>query len=437
MALDRKAIAIGMLAGSGVMLIIAGVTVWRGVGRYFAGAALSDHAAMVFEGDIAGARRSAEEAAGWLGQDARAALPALDLTQPDSDQQLERLAVQVPANQRSLVATARNFARALRGEELTGVELMTGSDAKLVQHMAELTALTRAPLPPLPDADRWLPPSRSILRSTLEQRVATAWRLGDSSAVRRSAAALLALDPEHPAQTELQLAMAVLDPSGNSAQIAKQSNRLREADRVTALRGLVALLDADEDALGNSDREVRIAKLIEQIPAAQRSPSEMARWLGGGDRDLAQAAKDAAKDGSPAVVTAAINSCFEQERYDLVAELIPKLPADQQRPARLALAEYTWDTATLKELSDDPKAHLPRLVGTHLAFDHTAFHVTSASGAIPRRDLFVKVDGKPVHANDIRRFASLMRVPITPGSSEIMLEVTLDEQVLFSGKVRR
>lgn len=437
MALDTRTIAIAMLAGAGVLFVGAGMTVWNGVDRFFAAGALADHAEAAWEGDVAAARRAAENAAGWMGDDARAVLPTIDPTDPASDRRLELLAAQVPGSQRGLVLVARNFGRALRGDELLQPESMQGGDGALVRHIAELAALERGPLPGLPETERYQPPGYEILHHALEARVAAAWRLGDSAAIRTAAAALLALDPDHPAARELALATAALDPSGHHGVIRTRAQALGEEQRSAAVRGLIAQIDRDPAVLGNADPARRVAVLLDLIPQDRRSARELTRWLDSGERDLEAVVAEAKRAGTPAVVTAAINRSLAAERYDLARELVARLPADAQRAARLSIAELTWDTATLAELAEDPEAYLPRVVAPHLAFDHVAFHLSSASGAIPRKGVHLRIDGKPVHANQVRRFGSLVMAPITPGSSSISLQVALDAQSVFEGTVRR
>ncbi|MDA3960163.1 MAG: hypothetical protein PF961_05200 [Planctomycetota bacterium] len=438
MAFDTsKLTTIGMFAGAGTLFLIAGLTTWGGVNRFFAGQALGEHATAMFVGDVGEARQAARSAAGWLGDDARAVLPATDPTDLDSDDRLRILSSRVPGIQRRDVLAARNFGRAILGQELDIPDQMSGGDGELIRHLAELAELTTGSLPDLPELPRHQAPSIDVLHYTLEQRLATAWRIADSVGVRNAAATLLALDPRHPAQDELALISVTLDRTGNSAMITMNAKKLDEARRVNAIRGLISLLEKDSESLGHSDRDERIAKLINQIPANQRSGEEMARWMSSGNRKLEDVVAAAERDGSETVVIAAINRAFERERYDLAKKLAPKLPKDKRRAVELAVAEYTWDTATLKQLAAKPEEYLPTIINPSLSFDYLCFHVSSPSGAIPRQDVYVKVNGEHVAAHQVRRFASLIKVPTSPGAKSVDLEVTLNEDVIFSGRVER
>lgn len=439
MRIERPvAIAIGQAVVAGILVLIALSTAWSAVQHAFAKRALAAQAEAEFLGDAARARREARDAAQWIDDDARCVLPALDPSDPATDEYLERLIPRVPERQIADVIAARNLGRALRGAALVQAERMTGGDAALITHMRALFEARRAPLPDPPTSERRAPVDRNILEAAWTMRLRHAWRLGDARAARDAADTLRLLRPQHPAQASLQLVATTLAASATRSQIRTLAGAIPETERTTVPRGLIRLLRRGHTAVRVDDPEERIAILAGAIPSAERTGTEMAFWLSGARIDLEELAEQTTRDPSRALVTVAINRCFAGGRFDLVEKLARFLEEEEQRRrVLLAVAERTWDVAALRRLTDTPADHLPTVIAPRLTFNRIHFHVTTPSGSIPRQPIHLRIDGKPVHGNAVVRAASLLKAPIRPGADRVHLTVLLAEEEIFSETITR
>ena len=421
-----------MLAGAGVLLVMAGLSGYGSFRQWQAASALDTFADEAFMGNVERARSAGTAAKAALPHDARAALPGINPSDEASQAQLERLTRSVEPGQRKAVATALGFSQIVRGDEPTGLSQLNGTNAALLAHVQTLRGLAPGMrLPALPAAESYEPPALSILRYVFEERVATAFTSGNREDFLSAVTGLHMLDPRHPVKQELLFYKAALDLSNKPDHLIHHHQAIAAERKVPATRNAIHLLQTDRAPEQEEIVTARIAMLVDLIPSKTRSTSELAIWISRGNKKPETLASIARGDGSRPVVVTAINHLLKHEAYAEIRDLATVLAPTERNAVLLAVAERTWDTETLRALSTDNN-YLPIIHSLNLGRDVIAFHMTTRSGSLAEVPVKVHVNNREVPPDAITRLGSLISVPRPEPGSPVKVHITVDGQEIFN-----
>lgn len=445
--IQREHQGYGLMAGGILAALLAAWLCWTGFAHWRMVANLRDAALDDFTGQRLSARGAAQTAAGWS-TSAAAVLAASDPTAPGTAEDWKRAAGELDGNERRAVLRGRGFALAIQGQD-PGSDAGTGIDGQLIAQLAALKKQTTAPLPELPGGGSEAP-TAAVLHRLLEERVATAWRVGDGRALAADAHRLLALDPRHPAQAPLRLIAHWCQATAPRGQIAGAANDLRdEAARAWWLRRLLALTTAQPALLGNAEEALRNRQLwaAELIPARLRSDAESA-LLGAqvvktqtrtdSPAVLLQAAMAAAKkEKTDTAVAKALGLAIDQQKYAEAKELLPLVPETERAGVALAIAQAAWDLPALTAAGSDGKDFLPKVTHLLLADGRIAAHVATPAGLFPPKAIRVLVDDVPLAPNLVQRIGPALEARTAAGASRLHIKLDIDGQTLCDELLRQ
>ncbi len=455
----RLIVAWSLFAATGVLVLIAALMVWSGIDTWLAGSALAEHHRERFT--------NPETRSSYTGDqdlinadDPSIALPAVDLTAPASVDQFAAIARRAGGQARTLAEAGAQLAGLIHQRD-PGVTLNRGPDAPLLTHAADLANVISRPVPALPPSAGGAreAPQLAVLKYTLEQQVAAAWRAADADALADACGQLLTLFPRHPAQHHCQLASAFfaeLDQLGQgvasedqrrsrrkmlrerSGALQHPASRLSSDQRTVFLRRLVSLAVQDRGVLGADDtRRQRVladlrAIVAAVLPSNQRTGADAAAaLLASGDNEaLFQAAADS---DDTQLVTAAAMRAHGAGRWGVVEQLLPRVAPSHRRGLELALALHRMDTLALKRLFPDAakrQLFTPQVMGMRLGQDAVAFHVTNATDDLATDEITVAMDNRAVPPERLHRYGSLFAIPVSSGTPQAHITLTVKGKVL-------
>ncbi|MFW5859997.1 MAG: hypothetical protein ACOCYP_08215 [Planctomycetota bacterium] len=455
----RLIITWSLFAAAVVLTLIAAFIVWNGIDTWLASAALAEHHRERFT--------NPEARSSYVGDpdriaddDPRIALPAVDLSVNTSVDQFARIARRAGGNARPIAESGAQLAALLHQREAP-VTPSRGPDAPLLAHAADLRNITSRPVSSVPEtpAVARLAPQLAVLKFTLEQQVAAAWRAADADALSDACGQLLTLFPRHPAEHHCLLTslfFAGLDSLGQradsvdqrrerkqmlrerSGQLHRPVSRLPSDTRATFLRQLLRIAANDPGALAaDAARRQRIladlrAIIAEVLPANERTGADaVAALIAAGDSEALF--KAAADSNDPQLVTAAAMRAHAAERWDVVEQLLPRVAPSHNRGLELALALHRMDTLALKRLFPDAarrELFTPQVRGLRLGQDAVAFHVTNATDDLSTDEITVSLDNRAVPPGRLHRYGSLFAIPVSAGTPSAHVTLTVKGKVL-------
>jgi hypothetical protein len=359
---------------------------------------------------------TAKEAATYLPDLATTGLLAIDWTDPQATSEIERWFNRLPSSERPPIQTM--LALHQRLHHLPSSQNLNGSDGQLLTVIDKLLLGKSSPAIPLVTSD---PPAAPIQGYALQLRFIATWSLNDRHAIHQASGDLCLAMPRHPEQRYISLIHQALTSSVSSTVVVDLAKPLSTdvggKALLLILRRLITL--APE----------RSAALVPLIPADSRTPGENALLLGT-DRPLEQQVASALKPGTiDFTVVALIERCLTEQRYDLAKQLAESLKEPARMTWACAVAQAAGDLSTLQRLTSDT-AYLPTAYGLQQQDGHLRFHLLSPAGIVPTTPLEVRIGGKLIANNFIKRYGSL--VDITLGEQRGAIVINCEKTTIYA-----
>lgn len=409
-----------LLSGAAVLLLSALLIGNGAINRWRAVVAVQSYHLAHLGSHDGEAGEHATAAAALLPDDAATALAAIDPAAPNATDELDLLARRVPARQRSLVQATMAFAAVLAGKAAENT--IEGADATLLKHLAQLGRGEQAAFPILSQGDA---PSMAIYSRTAQAHAQAAWNAGKADALRSSLAVLALLRPQHHEIAEIRAVLAAVTPECDKVRVLEAVSQINTNPTAWARR-LAVLVPA------------RAPLFLGLIPANQRSSEELQQLnLGGVDGETLQAAVERAITApGDAVMVATFLRCVQENQLDLAAKLVDKAPAGIKRDLQIALAYQRGDFLTLATIDPKRTDLKPQNTAPIRQAGRLSFHLASLTGLTPQvGGLNLRIDGKPVAPERIKRWGSLVMVD-HPGAGDLQLEVKMGDTLISAGPVK-
>jgi hypothetical protein len=401
--MNPRVIGIALLVASVLAALLALWLVYTTWNRFAGVSRLELSANARLAGDRAGTLRTARSAVSALGDQPAAALPAIDLND---------------AGQRDVALAGADRSRTHRDLYLSAaaiIDLSAGRTPSTLPEGADGAWLAAArDGRDAPDA-RAGAPSAAVLAATLPRLLAAALARGDAAAVQRHAGALLLLLPRHPRAEDLRLLLLALDPAIEQSRLSGTFTRMNDlARRVRIVRQALALAPA---------RAAALQPLLAQPGARALTALELL---------TAEVQAAAAVAGEDEAVLALVRRCLDAGRPELVAPLLPRVPAAQREATRWTAASALGDAVVLAG-APAGSPHALRVSRPLRQGDQLTFHVGNAAGTVIAGGLAVFIDGQPA-GDRLTRRGSLHRVRIDP-VAPVAIEVRAGDRSLLRATV--
>ena len=393
--MSPKILALVLLTLGLVMTLTAGLIVWGGINRWLAVGHLHESAAKALAGDFSGARSAGREAMALIPGEAVAVLAAADLSLAENAIGLLQAARTATPLERAALAAAAGVAL---GRPAEGIDT-DPADLALLQAIA-----TKSPAALKRDPDH--PPHQVVLAAWTASRLSAAWAQGKRSDIYEAASGLLTLAPRHPQAAELRLLLAALGPAEpHQAQLSAIAAEITDVARRATLGKHLLALAPERPSLamlipGALDPAAGDAALAAAVSSAQRAPATISEAL--------------------------VIRCLQAGKFDLVDALIAA--ADSTRQTDLA----TLPGLLTGEAFTSDKARISPPLSSNQTL---SFHLTNRAGALPTKAITVKIGATEVPSAQIRRFGTLIAVPLRVAGAQD-LSISYDGNVVYAANLR-